>query len=62
MSTANPGDSFESILSRLTQQAKELLGEERAAVQSSALQATAQQIWEVSQAVPAYELEPGFYQ
>ena len=62
MSTSNPGNSVEKILAMLTQQAKDLLGEERAAAQASALQATAQQIWEVSQAVPAYEVEPGFYQ
>ena len=62
MSINNPVDSVESILARLTHQAKELLGEERAAVQSAALEATARQIWEVSQAVPPYELEPGFYQ
>ena len=58
-----PSDSpYEDILRALTEQAVALWGDERAAAIAITLVETAQQLRDVSQVLPHYEVEPGFYQ
>ena len=62
MASIHPGAPQEEILRELTQQAKALWGNDRAEALRDALEQTAGQLREVSQAPPRPEVEPGFYQ
>ncbi len=54
--------SLEDLVREMTDRAKALWGEERAAAISAALQQTARQLQEVDQTLPGRDVEPGFYQ
>ena len=56
------GISRQEILLELTVRAQDLWGEERTRVMATALESAARQLWEISQKLPARDLEPGFYQ
>ena len=62
MVVMRPGISREEILLELTERAQDLWGEERARVMATSLESAAHQLWEISQKLPAPDLEPGFYQ
>ena len=62
MVSVPPDSPYEDILRALTEQAVALWGEERAAAIATTLEQTAQQLRDVSQVLPHYEVEPGFYQ
>ena len=62
MVVMRPGVSREDILLELTARAQDLWGEERARVMATSLESAAWQLWEISQKLPARDLEPGFYQ
>ena len=51
----------EEILQDLVVRAQAVLGNERAALISAALEQTARQLHEISQAQPMRDIEPGFY-
>ncbi len=57
-----PGITREEILLELTERAQDLWGEKRARVMATSLESAAGQLWEISQKLPARDLEPGFYQ
>lgn len=57
-----PGPPFQEVLRVLTVRARDLWGEERAAIIASSVEQTARQLWEVSRSLPRREVEPGFYQ
>ncbi len=52
----------EELLRELTDKAKALWGDERAAELSNTLEATASQLTEVRQHLPERAVEPGFFQ
>ena len=54
--------SLEELVREMTDRAKALWGEERAAAISAALQQAARQFQEVDQSLPGRNVEPGFYQ
>lgn len=54
--------SPEVILRELTERARSLWGEERAAALQASLEQTARNLQEIGQNLPRYEIEPGFYQ
>ena len=54
--------SDEDILRELIEKARALWGQERAEAISASLEQTAQQLGEVSRALPHQDVEPGFYQ
>ncbi len=62
MVVMRPGITREEILLELTERAQDLWGEERARVMATSLESAAWQLWEISQKLPARDLEPGFYQ
>ena len=62
MVSVSPDSPYEDILRALTEQAVALWGEERAGAIANTLEQTAQQLRDVSQVLPHYEVEPGFYQ
>ena len=54
--------SLEDLVREMTDRAKALWGEGRAAAISAALQQAARQLQEVDQTLPGRDVEPGFYQ
>ena len=54
--------SLEDLVVEMTDRAKALWGEERAAAISAALQQAARQLQEVDRTLPGRDVEPGFYQ
>ena len=56
------GDSFEDILRKLHGQAIVQYGDARTEELRESLEETARQIWQIDQATPHVDLEPGFYQ
>ena len=54
--------SLEELVREMTDRAKALWCEERAAAISAALQQAARQFQEVDQSLPGRDVEPGFYQ
>ena len=54
--------SLEELMREMTDRAKALWGEERAAAISAALQQAARQFQEVDHSLPGRNVEPGFYQ
>ena len=59
MATQNTKDK---ILQELTEKAIGLWGEDRAHVLRESLEQTATHLWEIGQAGPGTDVEPGFYQ
>ena len=62
MVVMRPGISREEILHELTERAQALWGVDRARVIATSLESAARQLWEISQKLPARDVEPGFYQ
>jgi hypothetical protein len=52
----------EELLHDLTVRAEAVLGKERAALITAALEQTARQLAEISAPLPERDIEPGFYQ
>ena len=62
MVNMKPNDTVDDIAVELHAQAARLWGEQRATELDSYIQQTAFQLWELGQATPQRDLEPGFYQ
>jgi hypothetical protein len=62
MASMKPGTSQDDILRELTEQAKSLWGVRQAEALRTQLEQTARNLQEISQHLPRYEVEPGFYQ
>lgn len=62
MVSVPPDSTHDDLLRALTQQAVTLWGKERAVAIAITLEQTAQQLRDVSQVLPHYDVEPGFYQ
>ena len=62
MPQMNSDTTVEDLLRHLTARARALWGEDKAAAMGTALEQTARQLWEIGQATPARDVEPGFYQ
>jgi hypothetical protein len=62
MASMKPDMSPENILRELTEQAQSMWGEQRAQALQASLEQTSRNLQELSQNLPRYEVEPGFYQ
>lgn len=56
------GDTKDKILQELTEKAMALWGPDRAQELRASLEQTATYLWEIGQADPGTDVEPGFYQ
>ena len=52
----------DKILQEITEKAIALWGQDRAEILRASLQQTADYLWEIGQADPGTDVEPGFYQ
>ena len=62
MAGEDQGASLEDIRRELVSRAREMWGEKRATEDSATIDDTARQLWDISQNLPHFELEPGFFQ
>lgn len=54
--------TYEELLRDITERAKSLWGEAKAAEMTANLESTAQQMEEIDRTMPKVDVEPGFYQ
>ncbi|MBQ12233.1 MAG: hypothetical protein CMJ45_11880 [Planctomyces sp.] len=54
--------TYDELLKDITDRAKALWGDAKAAEMTAALESTARQMVEIDQVMPRVDVEPGFYQ